>query len=73
MILSDSGGKVRKLYGVPSSLGLIPGRVTYIIDKNGTVRHVSSSQLNPTRHVERAIEVLREIRDTDGEVSSAEA
>jgi thioredoxin-dependent peroxiredoxin len=62
-ILSDSGGKVRKLYGVPSSLGLFPGRVTYVIDRKGVVRYVFSSQMNPAKHVEEAARVLKEIRD----------
>ena len=35
ILLSDLGGVVRKFYGVPSTLSLIPGRVTYIIDKRG--------------------------------------
>ncbi len=65
-ILSDSGGKVRRLYGVPSSMGIIPGRVTYIIDRRGVVRHVFSSQFNPAKHVEEAVRALREIREQDG-------
>ena len=32
-LLSDEGGKVRKLYGVPNTLGLFPGRVTYVIEE----------------------------------------
>ena len=44
-LLSDEDKKVRKLYGVPNTLGLFPGRVTYIIDREGIVRHVFSSQL----------------------------
>ena len=67
-ILSDQGGRVRKLYGVPSTLGLLPGRVTYIIDKKGVIRHVFSSQMNPTKHVEDAMKVLRAI---NGEGSTA--
>lgn len=63
ILLSDSGGKVRELYGVPSSLGLVPGRVTYVIDKQGVVRHVYSSQLNPKRHVTEAMEALKNIPD----------
>jgi thioredoxin-dependent peroxiredoxin len=63
-ILSDEDGKVRKLYGVPSSLGLFPGRVTYVIDANGTVRHIFNSQLNPARHVEEAMAILRRSRET---------
>ena len=58
-LLSDEGGKVRKLYGVPSTLGLFPGRVTYVIDEQGVVRHVFSSQLGVERHVQEAIEALR--------------
>jgi len=32
-LLSDEGGRVRKSYGVPATLGLLPGRVTYVIDR----------------------------------------
>ena len=32
-LLSDEGGQVRKSYGVPATLGLLPGRVTYVIDR----------------------------------------
>ena len=61
VLLSDEGGEVRKLYGVPNTLGLFPGRVTYVIDEEGVVRHVFSSQLGVTRHVEQALEALEEI------------
>jgi peroxiredoxin Q/BCP len=65
IILSDSSGKVRKLYGVPSSLGLLPGRVTYVIDKKGIVRYVFSSQFNPAKHVEEAIRALKSVEVED--------
>jgi peroxiredoxin Q/BCP len=58
-LLSDAGGKVRRLYSVPSTLGLFPGRETYVIDGDGVVRHVFSSQLAATRHVREALEALR--------------
>ena len=64
-LLSDPGGKVRKLYGVPSTMGLLPGRVTYVIDSKGIVRLVFNSQMNATRHVQEAIGVLRSMR-TEG-------
>jgi thioredoxin-dependent peroxiredoxin len=54
-LLSDKGGQVRKLYGVKKTLGVIPGRVTFVIDKEGVVRHVFSSQSSPARHVEEAL------------------
>ena len=58
VLLSDEGGRVRQLYGVPKTLGLMPGRVTYVIDKKGVVRHVFSSQLAVSRHVEEALTAL---------------
>ena len=62
ILLSDKDNAVRKLYGVPSSgLGLIPGRVTYIIDKQGIVRHIFNSQTQAPRHVEEAKKALQEI------------
>ncbi len=60
-LLSDEESKVRKLYGVPNTLGLFPGRVTYVIDKEGIVRHVFSSQLGAEKHVEEALKALRSI------------
>ena len=45
VLLSDADNDVRKLYGVSSTLG-IPGRVTFVIDKKGIVKHVFSSQLH---------------------------
>jgi peroxiredoxin Q/BCP len=61
-LLSDEGGKVRKLYGASSTFGLVPGRVTYVLDKEGVVRHLFSSQLGVEEHVEEALEALRSIR-----------
>lgn len=62
-LVSDEGGKVRKAYGVPSTLGLLPGRVTYVIDQSGTVRHVFNSQLNATKHVSEALQVIQKLRE----------
>ena len=65
-LLSDEGGKVRELYGVPNTFGLFPGRVTYVIDKGGVVRHIFSSQLAVEKHVEEALETLQYLRLQDG-------
>jgi peroxiredoxin Q/BCP len=61
ILLSDEGNKVRKLYGVPSSIGILPGRVTYIIDKQGVVRHIFNSQTQTQRHVEEAKNTLKDL------------
>jgi peroxiredoxin Q/BCP len=58
-LLSDRAGVVRELYGVERTLGVLPGRVTYVIDRTGVVRHVYSSQLQVTRHSREALDALR--------------
>jgi peroxiredoxin Q/BCP len=58
ILLSDTGNKVRERYGVPATMGIIPGRVTYIIDKKGIVRHIFNSQTQAQRHVEEAKRTL---------------
>ena len=61
-LLSDEGGKVRRMYGVPNTFGIFPGRVTYVIDEAGVVRHVFSSQIGAVKHVEGALKSLAAIR-----------
>ena len=61
-LLSDQGGVVRKLFNVPPTLGMLPGRVTYVIDKQGIIRHIFTSQLNVERHVAEALATLRRMR-----------
>ena len=60
-LLSDKGEKIRRLYDVPNTFGLFPGRVTYVIDQEGIVRHVFSSQIGVERHVREALEALHSI------------
>ena len=61
-LLSDTDNQVRDLYGVPSTLFVIPGRVTYVIDLQGIVRHIFDSQLDFNGHVQESLSVLRQIR-----------
>ncbi len=65
ILLSDESNTVRKLYGVPSTMGLIPGRVTYIIDKKGIVRSIFSSQTQAQRHVEEAKKTLVQLEQEE--------
>lgn len=61
-LLSDTQKKVRQQFGVPSSLfGLIPGRVTYVIDLDGKVAGVFNSQTNPVGHITEALKVVRNL------------
>lgn len=59
VLASDPHGTVRKRYHVPATFGLLPGRVTYVIDRQGIIRHIFSSQLNAERHVAEALRTLR--------------
>ena len=58
-LLSDAGDKVRKLYGVPAVMWVLPGRVTYVIDKEGTVRHIFDSMLEFDKHVSEAMTIVK--------------
>jgi thioredoxin-dependent peroxiredoxin len=60
-LLSDEVGQVRKRYGVRNSFGLFPGRMTYVIDEEGVVRLIFSSQLGVEQHVEEALKALQSI------------
>ncbi len=61
LMLSDSDGNVRKAYGATGTLGFVPGRVTFVIDKQGVVRHVFSSQVRPKQHVDEAMNALKSL------------
>ena len=61
VLLSDAAGSLRKAFGVPKTLGIMPGRVTYVIDKEGVVRHVFNSQFAADRHVAEALAVVRQL------------
>lgn len=62
ILLSDSDKRIRTLFGVPSSLfGLIPGRVTYVADKDGTIIMVFDS-MKAKGHISKALEAISELK-----------
>lgn len=61
-LLSDEKGELRKAWGVPKTAGMMPGRVTFVIDKNGICKHVFSSQLDSKKHVDEAKAVLEKLQ-----------
>ena len=60
-LLSDPGGKVRALYQVEATLGLLPGRATFVIDTGGIIRYTLASQLRFERHAEEALRVAQSL------------
>jgi thioredoxin-dependent peroxiredoxin len=62
-LLSDEKEEVRKSFGVPTSLfGLLPGRVTYVVDKQGVVVYMFNSQLKVQQHIDQAVKILKELK-----------
>ena len=59
ILLSGADNRVRDLFGISKTLGVVPGRVTYVIDKEGLVKCVFSSQFQPARHAKEALRVLK--------------
>lgn len=63
LLLSDNDKKIRKLFGVPSNLfGLIPGRVTYVMDKNGIIQFIFNS-MSAKNHVQKAKEIIQKMTE----------
>ena len=60
-LLSDKDGKVRSLYGSTKVFGFLPGRYTFIIDREGIIRHIFTSDTNMKKHIDEALRFLREI------------
>ena len=58
-LLVDSGNQLRRAFGVPAVLGLLPGRVTYVMDGQGVIRHVFNNLLDGPAHRREAIEALQ--------------
>ena len=61
-LLVDRGNQLRRALGVPSVLGLLPGRVTYVIDGQGVIRHVFNNLLDGAAHRREAMEALRRLQ-----------
>jgi len=57
-LLSDEGNKLRKQLGLPSTLGIIPGRITFILDEKNTILHIFNSQLQFEKHISQALKFL---------------
>ncbi len=61
-LISDKDGTLRKTFAVPLTMGLIPGRVTYVIDQEGIIRQIFSAQFVSNEHVQRALEAVNDFK-----------
>jgi peroxiredoxin Q/BCP len=61
VLLSDNYQKIRKLFGVPSKMfGMLPGRVTYVADRNGEIKMIFDSMM-ATKHIPKALEAIKKL------------
>ena len=60
ILLSDNDKKIRKLFGVQNNLLVIPGRETFVTDKNGTILLIFNS-MSAEIHIEKALEILKKL------------
>ena len=61
ILLSDKNKSIRNQFGVKGDMfGLIPGRVTYVADKNGIVKMIFDSVL-ATKHIPKALEAIKRL------------
>jgi len=60
-LLTDKGGVAATALGVKKTFGLLPGRVTFVIDKGGVVRMRFDSQIQAKKHVSEALEVVKRL------------
>jgi peroxiredoxin Q/BCP len=56
-LLSDPGGKVGAGWGVSG----FAGRVTFVFDKQGVLRHRFASRLRFSKHVDEALDVVKRL------------
>lgn len=71
ILLSDVDGRAREAFGVRATLGILPGRVTFVVDRSGIVRHVFESQLRVNEHVKRALDLVRRLEGEPGGAAPA--
>ncbi|ABM78643.1 peroxiredoxin [Prochlorococcus marinus] len=61
-LLSDKDNTLRRAFEVPRTLGMLPSRVTYVIDGQGTIRHIFNNLLDGPAHMREACRVVEEIK-----------
>ena len=58
-LLSDKKGKLCKSLFIKKTLGILRGRVTFVIDPDRTIRYVISSQFRFKSHVTKSLKFIK--------------
>jgi peroxiredoxin Q/BCP len=64
-LLADINNEVRNQFGVPKSMFLIPGRVTYVVDSKGYIQYIFNSQFNSEKHIENSLTKLKALQNSN--------
>ncbi|KAH7819213.1 peroxiredoxin [Monocercomonoides exilis] len=70
ILLSDLEGKIRKQWKVPRAL-FLPGRVTYVFDKDGICRYKHEGVMQDIAHVEGALDIVKNISSSSSKIEEA--
>jgi peroxiredoxin Q/BCP len=70
LLLTDPEGAAAKAFGVKKTLGLIAGRVTFVIDRQGLIRHRFDSQLQVSKHVKEALAVVKQLESSSANATA---
>lgn len=62
-LIADEGAALRKTFDVPKRLGFMEGRVTYVIDREGIIRHIFNAPFSASPHVAEALGVVRQLQE----------
>ncbi len=63
ILLSDDDNSVRKQFGGSQFFGLIPSRITFVIDQNGIIKFIFDGLFNGEEHVKRALQIIQESKE----------
>jgi peroxiredoxin Q/BCP len=64
-LISDADESLRKTFAVQKTMGILPGRVTYVIDKDGIIRQIFSAQFASDEHVQKALSAVKGLNTKD--------
>jgi len=62
-LVSDESGKLKSIFGIKDVLGLIPGRATFVIDKEGVVRGIIKGLIQADKHVDGSLDLVKQLVD----------
>ncbi len=61
VLATDEGGALREKFGVKKTLGMLKGRVTFVIDRDGVIRDRFESQIRFKKHVAHALDLVKQL------------